>query len=74
VAGERENHTSGPEGHIQSVSLMPGLKPRPTARTSFPGACKARTFHRVEYFGASGWGRLSPVRAALRDAEDSRGC
>jgi hypothetical protein len=39
-----QKHTSGPEGPIDSVRLIPGLKPRPTTRASFSAACKAHSF------------------------------
>ena len=37
-----EKHTSGAKAPIDSAGFMPGLKSRPTARTSFSAACKAR--------------------------------
>jgi hypothetical protein len=33
-----EKQTSGPKGRMDSMPHMPGLKPRPTARASFPAA------------------------------------
>jgi hypothetical protein len=37
-----ETHTSGAEAHIHLIGFKPGINPRPTARTSFSAACKAR--------------------------------
>jgi len=39
-----EKHPSGAKARIDSVDLMPGMNPWPTARTSFSAACKARHF------------------------------
>ena len=36
-----EEHTSGAKARVDFMLFMPGLKPRPTARTSFSAACKA---------------------------------
>jgi hypothetical protein len=37
VSFERlEKHTSGAEAHVDLIGFMPGINPRPTARTSFP--------------------------------------
>jgi hypothetical protein len=33
-----EKHTSGPKGPIDLSGFIPGINPRPTARTSFPQA------------------------------------
>jgi hypothetical protein len=33
--------TSGAKARVDFMLFMPGLKPRPTARTSFSAACKA---------------------------------
>src|ERR1035441_10145934 len=45
ISGERpEKHTSGAKAHIDSIGLIPGINPRPTARMSFSAACKARLF------------------------------
>jgi hypothetical protein len=41
LSEESEKHASGPKGPIDSMPLMPGLKPRPTARTSFSATSKA---------------------------------
>ena len=38
---EIEEHTSGAEAHIDLIGFMPGINPRPTARTSFSAARKA---------------------------------
>jgi len=38
---EIEEHTSGAEAHIDLIGFMPGINPRPTARTSFSAACEA---------------------------------
>jgi methionyl-tRNA synthetase len=37
-----EKHSSGAKARIDSVDLMPGMNPWPTARTSFSAACKAQ--------------------------------
>jgi hypothetical protein len=36
-----QKHTSRPEGPLDFVRLIPGLKPRPTTRASFSAACTA---------------------------------
>jgi len=41
---EIEKHPSGAEAHIDLIGFMPGMNPRPTARTSFSAACKAQIF------------------------------
>src|SRR5271170_4435653 len=33
-------HTSGAEAHGDSLAFVPGINPRPTARTSFSAACE----------------------------------
>ena len=38
-----EKHTSVAEAGIDSIELVPGINPRPTARMSFSAACEART-------------------------------
>ena len=35
-----EEHTPGAEAHADSVGLLPGINPRPTARLSFSSACE----------------------------------
>src|SRR6202044_3589057 len=41
VSFERlEKHTSGAEAHVDLIGFMPGINPRPTARTSFSAACQ----------------------------------
>jgi hypothetical protein len=43
ISGEKlEKHTSGAEAHIDFIGFMPGINPRPTARTSFSAACEAQ--------------------------------
>jgi hypothetical protein len=36
-------HTSGPEGQVNFIAFMPGINPRPTFKTEFSAAFKART-------------------------------
>jgi hypothetical protein len=36
-----KKHTSGAKARADSVALVPGINPWPTARTSFSAACKA---------------------------------
>jgi hypothetical protein len=36
-----EKHTSGAEARAHSADFIPGINPRPTARTSFSAACEA---------------------------------
>ncbi|MGO9317575.1 MAG: class I SAM-dependent rRNA methyltransferase [Terracidiphilus sp.] len=43
-----EKHTSGAEAPVDTIAIMPGINPRPTARTSFSAACEA-----LPYQGAS---------------------
>jgi hypothetical protein len=45
-----EKHPSGAKARIDSVDLMPGMNPWPTARTSFSAACEAQ-----ESFGQMHW-------------------
>jgi len=43
IFGEiRKKHTSGAKARIDLIGFIPGMNPRPTARTSFSTACKAR--------------------------------
>jgi hypothetical protein len=42
-AGEfPEEQAAGAKAHVDSIGLLPGINPRPTARLSFSAACKAR--------------------------------
>jgi hypothetical protein len=34
-----EKHASGAKARVDSIGLMPGINPRPTARLSFSAAC-----------------------------------
>ena len=36
-------HTSGPKGRVDLARLIPGMNPRPTARTNFAGSEPRRT-------------------------------
>jgi hypothetical protein len=47
---ELEEHTAGAEAHIDLIDFMPGINPRPTARTSFPAARYSRPFLRISIF------------------------
>jgi len=40
--GNGEKHTSAAEADIDSIGIVPGINPRPTARLSFSAACKAK--------------------------------
>jgi len=42
-----EEHTSGAKAHVDLMSLIPGMNPRPTARMSFSAACKVVPFQNV---------------------------
>ncbi len=41
--GMPEEHTSGAKALIDSTGIVPGMNPRPTARTKFSAACEAAT-------------------------------
>jgi hypothetical protein len=40
-----EKHTSGAKARVDSIGLMPGINPRPTARMSFSASCKVAPRH-----------------------------
>jgi hypothetical protein len=45
VLGEtRQKHTSGAEALVDLIGFMPGINPRPTARTSFSAGCEVVPF------------------------------
>jgi hypothetical protein len=45
VLGEtRQKHTSGAEALVDLIGFMPGINPRPTARTSFSASCEVVPF------------------------------
>jgi hypothetical protein len=55
VLGEtRQKHTSGAEALVDLIGFMPGINPRPTARTSFSASCEAVPFRTVH--GGKLWG------------------
>jgi hypothetical protein len=37
-----EKHTAGAKARVDLIGFMPGINPRPTARTSFSAACLAQ--------------------------------
>jgi hypothetical protein len=37
-----EKHASGAKARVDSIGLMPGINPRPTARLGFSAACEGR--------------------------------
>jgi hypothetical protein len=71
-----EKHASVAEATIDSMGLIPGLKSRPTARTRFSAACKARTLQtdsllRVIAVAESRCLRESLLETDRREAADS---
>ena len=49
--------TAGPKGHVHSIALMPGLKPRPTAKARF-----SATFVTEELVLKMKWAHLDEIR------------
>src|ERR1035438_2079863 len=43
-----EKHTSGAKAPINSIGFIPGINPRPTARTSFSANCKVVPFQNID--------------------------
>jgi hypothetical protein len=41
----QEKHTSVAKATADFIGFVPGINPRPTTRTSFSAACKARDFY-----------------------------
>jgi hypothetical protein len=75
-----EKHTSGAKALVDSAGLVPGLKSRPTARTSFSAACKAVPFQSAEACKAvpfqsahSSRNNLNPFALAHQGFGDARG-
>ncbi len=44
-------HTSGPKGRDDSIPLIPGINPRPTARRSLSAACETPASLRLGLVG-----------------------
>jgi hypothetical protein len=40
----RREHTSAAKAGIDSIGIVPGMNPRPTARMSFSAGCKGHRF------------------------------
>jgi hypothetical protein len=60
ISGEiPEKRTAGAEALIDLIGFVPGMNPRPTARTSFSAACSAQVFI------GSLWARLAAASRAL---------
>lgn len=49
--------TAGPKGHVHSIALMPGLKPRPSAKARF-----SATFVTEELVLKMKWAHLDEIR------------
>jgi hypothetical protein len=46
-----EKRTSGAKALIDLIGFVPGMNPRPTARTSFSAACEVVPFQNIDFSG-----------------------
>ncbi len=78
-----EKHTSGPKGPIDLLGFIPGINPRPTARTSFSASCEAVPFQNardlarpvvdgLHFASTKQWRRQLLSRKTLREIKTLR--